>query len=473
MLFLLIVNLLLLPPQDQAERLYDNAITFMNAGKYKEALADFDTIIKSFSDTDWAPKALLELGTYYLDVVGDADQSLGYMNQLQANYPSSQQAPAAYYYRAVIASRVGNTRSDLEAATADLVRMGNLFPGNSWSGGSLFLFGSLSLRLDDYKQSLSHFQRLEFSEPGTSYLQQAWLLSAQAAFLDGQPHEATMILARLQARFPNGAESEVAASQLRLLDRIKDGQPVFGLDKTFFGSTPKSFSNPASLLVSGDGTLAVTTSKNYHLVPLANPSQQKSDGKGDLEGFALGPQGLLLMVYSNRVVSSDGKVAFKSLQFEGAALSNIKSAAMDDFERLYVVDSSARDVLVFSRNGSFIKSLNMNKAKAVSCYRGRALVLAADGDNLRGFDADLNPSNSPSYPTQSVNDFCFDYFGNLYVLQGKGTLVNIYSAAGARLAEFNLRSGAYPLKQAQALTVDASGSVYLADRRGGAIYRFH
>jgi len=37
----------------------------------------------------------------------------------------------------------------------------------------------------------------------------------------------------------------------------------------------------------------------------------------------------------------------------------------------------------------------------------------------------------------------------------------------------DLKGGSFPLKQAQSLAVDSSGAIYLADRRGGAVYRFH
>lgn len=471
MLFLLVVNLFW-PPQDQAERLYDNAITFMNAGKYKEALTDFDTIIQSFGDTPWAPQALLKLSTYYLDVEKNTGQALTYLNQLQTRYASSPQAPGAYYYKALIASRVGKTRADLEAATADLVRMNNLFPDNPWQGGALFLFGHLTLRLGDYRQSLSHFQRLEFSDPSSPYLEQAWLHSADAAFLDGNPHQSALILARLQARFPNGDADEIASNRLCMLDRFKVGKPSYALDKTFFGGAPKTFPSPTQVAVSGDGILAVRTSKNYSLIPLEKAGERRTTPNGGLANFGKGPAGELLLVYNNRVVSHDSKISFKSLGFNGVTLDNIKDAAMDSFGRLYVIDGDKRVLLVYNREGGLIKQLSVSKAKSVASYRDGVIALGGDG-SFRRFNANLENDGFTPGNLRSVIDFTFDYFGNLYVVHEKGAQLTIYTHKGAVAAQFNLKSGAFPLKQAQALAVDPSGAVYLADRRGGAVYRFH
>lgn len=138
--FLLWISLYSLA-QDQAERLYDNARTFLNAGKYNEAITDFRDVIDNHPETPFAPKALLELGMYTLEIENDHQGSLEFFQRIQEKYASSDEAPAAYYYKALIMERHGTSRADLEAAVADLIRMNNLFPDNPWRSGAFYLFG--------------------------------------------------------------------------------------------------------------------------------------------------------------------------------------------------------------------------------------------------------------------------------------------------------------------------------------------
>lgn len=471
MLLIFIISLLAASPQDQAERLYDNAVTFMNAGKYQEALTDFETITASFSDTPWAPRAMLQMSTYYRDIEGNTSKALELLSSIQKNYATSQEAPAAYYYKAKIAEVEGQDPGALEAATSNLIRMENLFPGNDWASDARFLFASLSLRLDNYSQSLSYFQRLEFAEPNHAALPQALLLSAEAAYLAGQAKEAALILARLQARYPNSDAATIAARHLRLLDRFMSGSFNLRLDPTFFGGTPKRFSNPTMVHVSPNGRLAVLGNKSVDTANLHRGDDARSQGKGDIENFGHDRNGQLLIVRENRVQSYDGSRTFSSLTVAGETLRKIRSAAMDDYDRLYVVDADLRDVAAFDRQGQLIKRLGVGRAVLVRSFNGGAAVLDNDGQVLN-FDASLNPAGTRFSGLSNIEDFCFDPYGNQYVLYDKGNAVAIFDFSGERVLTLNFKTQGFPMKQASGIAVDSSGNLYLSDRRGGAVYRF-
>ncbi len=459
--------------QDQAERLFANANTFMNAGKYKEALTDLESLIASYGNTPWAPKALLKMGNYYLEAEADFDRALSYFIRIQTEYPQSEEAPAAYYSKAAIVERQGESVADLETAVADLIRMRNLFPGNASQSAALFLFGKLSMRLEDYTESLKHFHNLEFTFPKSEFLPRTLLLSARATYLEGDGLRASMILARLQSRFPNSREAEIAASFLRLLDRFINNTPGFSLDQTFFGSTPKRYSSPTRIIVTPSGVVAVKDQKGVHTASLNDASQRGSRSEKDVTDFCVDRDGNLLVVHRNRVLLWDGQAVFTSLSHSGNNLKDIRSAAMDDFGRLYVVDGNVRNPLIYARDGTFLKSLTVSKPKLVRCYGGEAWVLGGDGIAIHRYDSSLNASEGGISGISSAIDFRFDPFGNLYVLSDKGNTLSVYSRQGNKHYSFNLKSGTFPLKQAGSVGVDMSGAIYLADRRAGAVYRFH
>ncbi|CAM2007880.1 tetratricopeptide repeat protein [Acanthopleuribacter pedis] len=460
---------------DQAERLLENAVTFMNAGKYKEALADLDTIINSFADTPTASRALLQMGTYYLDVEQNYDKALGYFSQIQSRYAGSEEAPAAFFYKAQIVEDQGQTPAQLEEAVADLIRMSNLYPNNAWRLEANFLFGKLNLRLNDYDLALSHFQRLEFFFNRSKRVPLALLLSAEAAFKRGDAGQAQLILARLQRNFGTSEEAEQAGRLLRSLNRFTQGRyPNLQLDTAFYGATPKQFASPAAVLIDRDNLVGVVDNKGGHFGSLT-PGATVPNGTSsrDLRGFTRDRNGRLVLVYKDRIDPLDSTLSFGSLSNNGESLGDIRAAAVDHFGRLFVVDDDVRDMWAFSRDGQHIKSFGLNRPKLVRCYQNEIWVLNNDSDTFTAFNAELDRLPLSGFNNLSdIKDFDFDAFGHLYVLSSKGAVLSIWRRDGTALYSVNLKDGTYPLKTAESVTVDLSGAVYLADRRGGAVYRF-
>ena len=470
-----ILSLLLMPfPQetDQAEGLFDAAQTFMSAGKYKEALTDFENIINNYSQSSYAPRALLEVGHYYLEIEGAHENAATYFSRIQNDYPESEQAPAAYIFKARIIDSQGESPPELESAVADLIRMGNLYPNNSWKSGALFLLGKLSMRLRDFEQSLNYFHRLEFAFPQSDYLPPALLLSAKTAYLNGNRGEAVLVLARLQSKFPNTPESKFAASLLRLL---KAGmiQGELEVDRTFFGATPKTFSNPADIGIGWDGHIGIKHSRGVFYSDLNGPEAGPDVPDKDLVGFTRGRDGQLYLVYKERIVDqATGETVFGGLNWTSGTLKDIRAAAVDGFGRLFLVDNGVRDVAAFSREGTFLKVLGLNRPKLVRAFQDEIWVLASDGQSFIRYGGSLAHPDSPLSGLDDVEDFQFDPLGHVYVLHQRGYQVTVFDRKGVSLLSMNLKSGDFPLKQAQAIGADASGAVYLSDRRGGAVFRF-
>lgn len=460
---------------DQAERLLENAVTFLNAGKYKEALADLETIITGYADTPTAPRALLQMGTYFLEVEQDHDKALSYFSQIQTRYASSEEAPAAFFYKAQIVEDRGQSRAQLEEAVADLIRMSNLYPDNAWRREANFLFGKLNLRLNDYDMALSYFQRLEFFFSGSKRVPPALLLSAEAAFKRGNPDQAQLILARLQRGFPNSEHAEKAGRLLRCLSRFTGAAyPALQLDTSFFGATPKQFAGPLAVLVDDTNLVGVVDNKGGRFGSL-EPGAQVPNGTNsrDLRGFTRDRNGRMVLVYKDRIDPRDEKLSFGTLSNNGETLKDIRAAGIDTFGRLFVVDDDVRDLWAFSREGRHLKSFGLNRPKLVRCYQNEIWVLNNDGDSFSAFDADMARKPLKGFSNLSdIKDFDFDSFGHLYVLSSRGAVLSIWRRDGTALYSVNLKDGTFPLKQAESVSVDLSGAVYLADRRGGAVYRF-
>lgn len=470
LLWISLVGLCLAQDAEQAERLFNNAQTFMSAGKYKEALADYETVIASFPESAWAPKAMLELGKYHLDVEKNTEQALAFFSRIQTNHAGSDEAPAAFFYRAKIMEQSGTTPADLEAATADLIRMANLYPGNANMAGALFLLGKLTMRQGDFQRALNYFQRLEFGYINSSYVPEALLWSAKMVYRDQGMEKAALILSRLQRKFPQSAQAKMASHWLRLMVRMDDANYNYQIDGTFFGGTPKKFDNPGAIVVTGEGQIAVADDNAVHLAFVDRVSNNTTLAGRDVTDL-VNVDGQIWVIYESRMSTDSGEVKHTNLSGNGQSLGEMLSVGVDRFGRMFVADDDVRDVYVFSREGSFVQAMGINRPRLVRIFDDLAWVLNYDESSFTLIDVTLQKSGAPISGLEDIVDFCFDPLGFVYVLHDRGYGLSIYRDNGQVLKRINLRGGALPLKQAEALAVDAAGAIYLADRRGGAVYR--
>lgn len=473
LLWLLILSLapFSLGQDDPAERLFFNAQTFMTAGKYEEALTDLENVVKIHPRSPYASQALLEIGRYYLEVAGDDERAQSDFSRILKDYPGSPEAPAAYYYQAVIVDKNGKAPQALESAVADLIRMENLFPNNNWRNGALYLFGKLSMRLGQYDQSLTYFQRLEFNYPQSNFLPSALLLGAKVAYYNGHSDQAIRTLARLQAKFPNSLEARTAASLLRALDRIQSGTVTYTLDRGFFASRPKSFKDPSSIGLGWNGVIAIKDGRGVVEADLNGGNLKRAQVR-DVEGFCRDRNGTLVWVFENRLGGAGGEIRFSNLPGAGGTVREIRAAAIDGYNRLYVLDGNSRDVRSFSADGKPLKNFAIAKPKLVRAFEETVWVLNSNSDSFSQINAAQQVEAFRLSGVTDIVDFCFDALGHVFVLHDRGNQISLFDRDAKLRYRQNLRASNWPFKNAEAIGMDAAGSLYLADKKTGAVYRF-
>src|SRR5438046_2728675 len=62
--------------EDLARRQYDSGLSFVQNGRYKEALKDFQAVVDSFPQSAVADDALLQICLYQLEIAQDAPAAL-------------------------------------------------------------------------------------------------------------------------------------------------------------------------------------------------------------------------------------------------------------------------------------------------------------------------------------------------------------------------------------------------------------
>lgn len=458
--------------ENAAERLFFNAQTFLAAGKYQEALTDLENVTKLHPRSPFASQALLEIGRYHLEVAGDDGKAQEYFGKTLAQYPTSPEAPAAYYYQAVIVDKNGDSPQALEGAIANLIRMENLFPNNPWRSGALYLFGKISMRLGQYDQALTHFQRLEFNYPQSEFLPNALFLSAKVAYYKGFPDKAERILARRQAKFPNSKDGQLVRDLLRVLSRMRAPSIGYTLDRSFFASTPKTFQNPSALGISWNGRMGVRDSRGVFQADLDGDNKARTPVK-DARNFCTDAAGNLLVVFENRISNTNASISFGNLAGGSGPLREIRGAAIDGYGRLFVIDNNTRDVRSFLANGKPLRNFAISKPKQIAAFEERIWVLNSDGNSFTEIGPNLETDTFSLKAVSNIQDFCFDALGHVYVLHDKGSQLSVFDKELVAKTTIGLKTGTWPLKKAEAVAVDASGALYLADKKTGAVFRFN
>ena len=87
---------------------YESGLEFMSAGKYTEALKDFEAVVDVYPASSVADEALLAIARYQLDVQRNPEAAQSTAESLLKRFPASDSVPMAYVVagQAVVAQRV-------------------------------------------------------------------------------------------------------------------------------------------------------------------------------------------------------------------------------------------------------------------------------------------------------------------------------------------------------------------------------
>ena len=113
---------------DLARRTYDSGVTFVQNGRYAEALKDFQAVVDSFPKSSVADDALLQIGLYQLEAARDLAAAQAAAERLLKEYGASDSAPMGYVLIGRLAIAKGRSAADVDAALASFERVPRLFP---------------------------------------------------------------------------------------------------------------------------------------------------------------------------------------------------------------------------------------------------------------------------------------------------------------------------------------------------------
>lgn len=266
-------------PSELARQHLESGIQFYDQGRYNQALNDFQIIVTSMADTEYADDALLRIGRYYLDIEEDFEKARESFDAALRKYPTGDAAPGCYYYLGEVIARSDRGGKTLDDALANYQRV-FLYPDNPWIPAALAATGAALERQGKFQDAVDSYFQVIVDHPRSEWTARARLGIGRSYVRQGDPVEAMTQFQEVRNGNPGTPESESALDWLTLLFRLYGskmlGQSVsFHRDPSFHPALRDKLDDVVGLRISPSGILVLERGKKRLLT---------FDGTGKLAG---------------------------------------------------------------------------------------------------------------------------------------------------------------------------------------------
>ena len=427
-------------PSDIARQHLESGLQFYNQERYDQALNDFQIIVTSMPDTDYADDAILHIGQYYLEVEQDFDKARENFDSLLQRYPTGDKAPGAYYYLGLVSLRSDRSGKNLDDAMANFQRVIRLYAQSEFVPAALTATGLALERLGQWQEAVDAYSQVVSEHANSSSAPSAQVAIGRSTVRLGDPFQGMIELQRARNQYPG---TEAAAEALDLLTFVfrfyanpRFGHPISFQEDAAFRPQVQKFKDVLAVRLSSTG---------IHVLERGNKRVANFDATGKLtstqpaadpRALSIDPQGALVLANEKGVVIGGRLTVLRVPDEKGPKpLEKIRAATRDRFGELYVYDDSERKVLRFDSSGS-----------------------------LKG----PFPNSTP----REVLLLEVDSFGNIMILNKKDRSLDVFTPDGVRTARLQKRGSKWDLKKPVDVAVGPAGYIYLLDEDTGQVVVF-
>lgn len=465
-------------PEELARRQFESGQSFLQAGKFAEALRDFGAVVEAYPTSTVADDALLEIARHQLEVARDLTAAQTAVDTLLKKYPAGDASPLGYVLAGRIALGRGRAAADVESALANFERVPRLFPGTDAVPAALQARAE-TLRLTGRCQdAVPQYAQVVQQYPGSVWAPQAHIGTARCLSSRGQSLEALAALQQATSHplaGPSAAEGRQLATILARFV-VRPPQPVYAFSGRALGGSAGRVKDVRALALSGadlhvlaEGGLAAHVAATGAMRGMA----RIEEGRGvftDRDGQPVVVAKAGLVVSGGRLQPLSVPKPDKSLR----VLEDMTAGVALSTGEVIVADRDGPALHRFGRDFKLIGPFGAGRADrmAVSTLDHVALadtsartitVVSRDGRPVARV-----PDRGTGWKFESVTDIAFDALDSLYVLDRDLATVFVFAVMPqVRLvASFTLAErapGAFA--RATALAVDGAGRLYIADDR--------
>jgi TolA-binding protein len=470
------------PVEEQARRQFESGLEFYRAGRYAEAVKDFQTVAEGYATSSVADDALLAVATYQLEILHDAAAARATADSLIKKYATTDSAPLGYVIAGRATLDLDMTPAGLDSALASFDRVPRLFPKSDAVAPALFYSADVDRRAGRLPMALERLQRVTLEYPRSVWAARAGLLESRLLVGAGQPKEAMRALQRVVGRFATTDEANTARGWNTILYRLHIKAPA----EPPFTATGRSIAGPSgrlrdveSMALTPDGKLAVASRAGILVLddkgtivrqaPAAEPRQISVD-----------PRGRMLIVQRTVVTRETDKGLQRLALTAGTTggprlLQDISAGTVLSTGDLIVADRGLRTAYRFSGTGQTLAAFAAGRIMRLASSDVDH-VAALDGDNKAITVSDRAGkvlqkiiARGTGYVLDSPADIAFDPFEHIYVLLRDRVVV--FSPDGQLLATFT-PDAANAFRSARALALDPAGRLYIYDEAQGRVVIF-
>jgi TolA-binding protein len=467
--------------EEFARRQFDSGMSFMQSGRYTEALKDFQTVLDSFGKSSVADNALLQTALYQLEIARDPGAAQTAVDRLLKDYPDTDSAPMAHITAGRIALAKGRAPSDVDAALASFERVPRLFPNDEAVPAAGF-FAADALRIvRRTDEALERFRRVSMEYPRASWAARARLGAALCLVATDRAARALDELQRVRQQLPDSSEGNDALNFNTILYRLyvrAPAQPAFAFAARFPGTEGSKLKDVVGVQFDRSGQMLLghklgvsvfdPRGKLARTITVEEPST-----------FFVDERGRVVTVRKDRLTVERGETTPLTLpQPDGKqrAVEEIPSAvAMSNGSRL-VADHKGKQVIKVSESGAYVgkfigvdaERLALNRLDDVAMIdKDTKTVVIVDRD---GKALTKIPQKGTGYEFDNPIDLTFDAFNHIYVLDRGRASIFVFGPRNRLLTTVTIPEkspGAFP--RAAAFALDAAGRIHIYDDRAQTI----
>lgn len=458
---------------DLARRQYESGRTFVQNGRFAEALKDFQSVVDSFPQSSYADDALLDVATYHLEVARDYTAAQAAADRLLKDYPASDSAPMAYVLNGRLTVAKSRTPASVDTALASFERVPRLFPSSQAVAAARFYTGETLRQVNRTADALPHLRSVIVEYPRSLWAARAELALAPQMVASGRATQAFGGLQRIREWFPTGPEATTALNFNTILYRLylrKPSSHVFS--GRFIGTEKDRFRDVTGIVVDPSGRVALghkqgvvifdTTGAVVRTFPAADPSAFYMDG----ERIVVIRDGVLLPEKAAPIaITVTSGTQPRQLEEIPAVIT------LNGGDRL-VIDRKAKTVIRVSGAGKYLSSFaTVNAERLARNELDEVAMIDRDSKSIVVADRDGKivsriPAKGTGYQFDDLADLAFDGLGHLYVLDGRKAVIHVFGPGPKHpllgtIASTGREAGA--LQKPRALALDGAGRLYVFD----------
>jgi outer membrane protein assembly factor BamD (BamD/ComL family) len=454
-------------------------MTFLQNGRYAEALKDFQVVIDSFGQSAVADDALMQIAVYQLDVAHDMVAAQAAADRLLKDYPNSDSAPMAYVIGGRLTIAKGNAPKDVDTALASFDRVPRLFPGSDAVAAARYYAGNtlrIARRVDE---ALDRFRRVSMEYPRSIWSARADLaMTATLVSLD-RAKEAFARLQRIRQQFPNTPEAATALQYNTILYRLyirPPAQPAFAFSGKYVGAEGSRFNDVLGVSVDETGRILLGHKQGVTIFD-EQGTMVRTIAADDPSAFFVEQRNKVVLVRRDLMVPDGGAPVQVSVPQSGRLPRPVEEIpaviALSNGDRL-VSDKSQKTVIRYSPQTKYVAPFlaNTNTERMARSELDDVAIYDRDGKTIVLVDRDARPIGKlplkgTNYAIGDVRDLTFDRLGHLYVLDGDKPTIYVF---GPRNRLITTVTGT--LQRPRAFAVDAAGRLQIFDEGARRIQVF-